>query len=213
MLLWENIVLAINSLLSNKMRALLTMLGIIIGIGAVIAIVTVGDSLILSVSENMQSMGANDIYAMINPRNEEEITSSNIEGAKFGSTSNIGNLTDDDYITNDMVKELCQKFSDEIYAVNISLEIGSAGQAEKSNNSANISLYATTAGYFVTNKLELLGGHMFSESEFNEGKNVAIVSDKLVNKLFDGDISKAIGSEISVNANDQYGNITIVRSV
>ena len=42
MLLLENIILAINSLLSNKMRALLTMLGIIIGIGSVIAIITVG---------------------------------------------------------------------------------------------------------------------------------------------------------------------------
>ena len=43
LLIWENIILAINSLLSNKMRALLTMLGIIIGIGSVIAIITVGD--------------------------------------------------------------------------------------------------------------------------------------------------------------------------
>ena len=54
MLIWENIILAMNSLLSNKMRALLTMLGIIIGIGSVIAIITVGNSLTLSVSENMQ---------------------------------------------------------------------------------------------------------------------------------------------------------------
>lgn len=213
MLLWENIILAINSLLSNKMRALLTMLGIIIGIGAVIAIVTVGDSLVLSVSENMQSMGANDIYAMINPKSKEEVKSVNVEGAEFGSLPSTNNLTDDDYITNEMVKELCQKFSDDIYAVNISLEIGSSGQAEKSNNTANISLNATSAGYFITNKLELLGGHMFSESEFNEGKNVAIVSDKLVNKLFNGDISKAIGSDISVNTDNQYGNITIVRSI
>ena len=213
MLLYENIVLAINSLLSNKMRAILTMLGIIIGIGAVIAIVTIGDSLILSISENMQSMGANDVYVMINPKSEEEITSSNIEGAKFGNISNSGILTDDDYITNEMIKNLCEKFSNEIYAINIYTEIGNGGQAERSNNLANISLCATSAGFFITNKLEFLGGRIFSENEFNEGKNVAIVSNKLVNKLFDGDISKAVGSEISVNANDQYGNLTIVRSI
>ena len=41
MLLFENIQLALNGLRANKMRALLTMLGIIIGIGSVIAIVTV----------------------------------------------------------------------------------------------------------------------------------------------------------------------------
>ena len=71
LLIWENIILAINSLLSNKMRALLTMLGIIIGIGSVIAIITVGDSLTLSVSENMQSMGANDVYVMVNSRKQD----------------------------------------------------------------------------------------------------------------------------------------------
>lgn len=71
MLLWENIILAINSLLSNKMRALLTMLGIIIGIGAVIAIFTVGDSLTLSVSESMQTMGANDVYVLVQEKKKE----------------------------------------------------------------------------------------------------------------------------------------------
>ena len=72
MLILENILLAFNSLLSNKMRALLTMLGIIIGIGSVIAIITVGNSLTLSISENMQSMGANDIYVMVEERQKEE---------------------------------------------------------------------------------------------------------------------------------------------
>ena len=42
-MIWENIVLAFTSLKANKMRALLTMLGIIIGIAAVITIMTVGD--------------------------------------------------------------------------------------------------------------------------------------------------------------------------
>ena len=45
MSIFENVRLALTSLQANKMRALLTMLGIIIGISAVIAIITVGDSL------------------------------------------------------------------------------------------------------------------------------------------------------------------------
>ena len=49
-MIWENIKLALGGLRSNKMRALLTMLGIIIGIGSVIAIVTVGNSLTSTVS-------------------------------------------------------------------------------------------------------------------------------------------------------------------
>lgn len=45
MLIWENIKIACKALFSNKLRALLTMLGIIIGIGSVIAIMTVSESL------------------------------------------------------------------------------------------------------------------------------------------------------------------------
>lgn len=89
MLIWENIILAINGLLSNKMRALLTMLGIIIGIGAVIAIITVGNSLTLSVSENMQSMGANDVYIMVEQKSGEEENSSRYGWHSLWSLSTI----------------------------------------------------------------------------------------------------------------------------
>ena len=58
MLILENILLAFHSLRANKMRSLLTMLGIIIGIASVIAIMTLGDSLSKSVTDSMSSMGA-----------------------------------------------------------------------------------------------------------------------------------------------------------
>ncbi len=58
MLIFENIKMAFQSLMSNKMRSLLTMLGIIIGIGSVIAIMTVSSSLTASISSSFQEMGA-----------------------------------------------------------------------------------------------------------------------------------------------------------
>ena len=61
MLFFENLLLAFTSLLTNKMRSLLTMLGIIIGIGSVIAIVTVGNSLTNSITSEMSDMGANNV--------------------------------------------------------------------------------------------------------------------------------------------------------
>lgn len=61
MFLKENILLAIAGLKANKVRALLTMLGIIIGIASVIAIVSIGDAVTSSVSSTMASMGANNI--------------------------------------------------------------------------------------------------------------------------------------------------------
>ena len=68
MLLGENITLAITSLKSNKMRALLTMLGIIIGIAAVIAIFTVGNSLTISIEESLQSMGSPILFPTFTAR-------------------------------------------------------------------------------------------------------------------------------------------------
>ena len=56
MLIFENIKMAFQSLMSNKMRSLLTMLGIIIGIGSVIAIMTVSSSLTASISSSFQEM-------------------------------------------------------------------------------------------------------------------------------------------------------------
>lgn len=53
MLIGENILLALNGLRANKMRSLLTMLGIIIGIASVIAIMTLGDSISSSVTDSM----------------------------------------------------------------------------------------------------------------------------------------------------------------
>lgn len=57
----DNILMALSSLKANKMRSLLTMLGIIIGISSVIAIMTVGDSLTGSITDSMSGMGASNI--------------------------------------------------------------------------------------------------------------------------------------------------------
>jgi putative ABC transport system permease protein len=83
MLIVENIRLALNSLWANKMRALLTMLGIIIGIASVIAILTLGDAVTGSVTSSMQSMGANNIT--IGLMQKDEVEETNEMGAVFGS--------------------------------------------------------------------------------------------------------------------------------
>lgn len=209
MLLWENIILAVNSLLSNKMRAILTMLGIIIGIGSVIAIITVGDSLTLSVSENMQTMGANDVYVMVESKKQEDEFSSQIDGVKFGQFSSSETITEDDYLSNDMIKEMCDRFSEEIYAINLQYTIGN-GQVPMQNKSANVSPSGVSVGYFISNDLTFLGGRMFSQEEFDDGKKVVIVSDRLVNKLFDGDIKRALGENIELEVGNQNASFTIV---
>ena len=71
----DNIGLAFASLRANKMRALLTMLGIIIGIGAVIAIETVGNSLTGSISSNMSEFGATNITVSLTQKESDDSSS------------------------------------------------------------------------------------------------------------------------------------------
>lgn len=209
MLLWENIILAVNSLLSNKMRAILTMLGIIIGIGSVIAIITVGDSLTNSVSENMQSVGANDVYVMIEPKSQSDEISSKIDGAEYGQLTSSGTVREEDCLSSDMIKEMCEKFSDEIHSINLQYNLES-GEVPIGSKSAKVNPLGVSAGYFVTNELTLLGGRMFTGEELENGKNVVLVSDKLVNKLFDGDIRKALGENITLETSNQSSQFAII---
>ena len=69
--MFENVRLALSSLRSNKMRALLTMLGIIIGIGSVIAIVTVGQSLTGSITDSMSGLGANNLTVALTQKSTD----------------------------------------------------------------------------------------------------------------------------------------------
>ena len=71
MLIWENIRLALTGLFNNKMRSLLTMLGIIIGIGSVIAIMTVSSSLTTSITDTFAEMGANNVTVGLQQQSEE----------------------------------------------------------------------------------------------------------------------------------------------
>ena len=60
----ENIKEAITSIFSNKMRSVLTMLGIIIGISAVITITTIGNSIQTTLTSTLNSLGGNTVQAL-----------------------------------------------------------------------------------------------------------------------------------------------------
>ena len=206
MMILENIKLALTSLKANKMRALLTMLGIIIGIASVIAIMTVGNSLTSNVSDSMTSMGANNITVGLQQKSDEETT---MNGVVFGSTNNFKRAEEQDYFTKEMLKNYCETYPDSISAISVTESLGS-GKIQDGNLYANVSVSGTSIGYFVANELDMLSGRMFSEKELNEGKMVAMISDKTVNNMFGGDVEKALGSSIQVSLNDKYYNFTIV---
>lgn len=207
MLILENIRLAFSSLRANKMRALLTMLGIIIGISSVIAIMTVGNSVTMQLTDSMSSLGVNNINVGLQMKEEQEERRE--DGLNFGMGGKSTTFKDTDYISREMVQAYVENYADEVAAISATSDVGS-GQAVDGNLYANVSVMGVSTGYFVANDTTMLSGRFFTTQEMEEGKNVAFVSDKLVNNLFKGDQNEAIGSEIEVIVDDKAFKYIIV---
>lgn len=207
MLIIENIKLAMSGLLGNKMRSLLTMLGIIIGIGSVIAIMTVSSSLTNSITDTFANMGANNVTVGLQQKSEQQEVRSN--GLKFGKSNRSVSMDDEDYITDEMLEKLQKEFSGKIDGISLSESQGS-GTVEKSGNSANISLTGINATYYDANDITLTEGRYLTKEDVDGSKSVIMVSDKVIENVFDGDASSALGQKINVDVDGVYYSFYIV---
>lgn len=207
MLIIENVKLALRSLRANKMRALLTMLGIIIGIGSVIAIMTVSSSLTTSITDSFQEMGANNVTVGLQQTTEEETVTAN--GMRFGTSGKTASIEEDDRITDVMIEELQQEFSDEIDAVALSESVGS-GTACVSSSTANINVTGINADYFESSKISLLAGRRIRKADLTGQKKVIMVSDLVIDNLFDGDMDSALAQPVNLDLDIGYCTYYIV---
>lgn len=207
MLIWENVKLAFQALIANKMRALLTMLGIIIGIGAVIAIMTVSSSLTNSISDSFQEMGANNITVGLKQTSSTTETRSN--GLKFGAANRNSMVEKEDLITDDMLSELKTEFSDKIDAIAISETVAS-GTVHDGSNTANISISGINSEYFSSDDVTLLAGRRLTSDDNTGKKKVIMISDKVVDQIFDGDSQKALSQKIQVEIDGVYYQYYVV---
>lgn len=207
MLIWENIKLALTGLFNNKMRSLLTMLGIIIGIGSVIAIMTVSSSLTTSITDTFAEMGANNVTVGLQKQSEEEETRSN--GMKFGASNRAVSMDEGDRITDAMLESVQKQFPAEVDSISIEESVGS-GTAQRGEDSANISLMGINKGYYDANDISLLAGRYLTEEDVSGGKSVIMVSDRVIENVFDGDRQSALGQSIQVDINNVFYRFYIV---
>jgi len=185
----ENVSLAFSSLRAGKMRALLTMLGIIIGIGSVIAIVTLGNSLQGSITSMLSEMGANQVQAFVSTR-ERNVNRE---------------MADSDYMTMDWIMEFRDKYPEEIDSV-VMWEAAGAGQVRDGRKYANVFVYGGPADAVHNNNFDIIRGRDINDRDVLGAKNVGVVSDKLVSKIFTRG-ENPIGQEIQVDA-DSLGLLT-----
>lgn len=198
----ESIRLALEGLRANKMRSMLTMLGIIIGIGAVIGILTVGNGMTGSITGYMSGLGASNITVSLRETDNDNMP-------PMMSMFAAADPDEDDLITDEMLESLMARYGEYINGISLSESAGS-GKAKDGRLYANVSLTGVNVEYMDVNSVDLLAGRWIRTEDINGRRNVCVVSDKLVNNMFGGDVSAAPGSEVRIDLN---GDIQIFRII
>ncbi len=176
--LGNSITMAFQSLASNKVRALLTMLGIIIGVGAVITMTAIGQGASQAVANQINSMGTNAL--MIFP-------GATFAGGVSSGTGGSQRLTEDD--------ASALKKSEWFAAVTPIVQTGV--QAVAGNENWATRIYGATPDYFIVRNWPLISGSVFSDADARTGTKVCILGKTVVDNLF-GEGADPVGQTIRV---------------
>lgn len=177
-LIKESLLFAIDSLVVNKLRTFLSLLGITIGIFAMVSVFTMVDSLERNIRDSIQSLGDNVVYIQKMPW----VFDSNTPWWDFIRRPHP-NLEDFK-----MVSKLSRK------AEAVAMLAGTGGTLKHKNNSIeNITLNGVTYEYNRIWDLKIVKGRYFTELEIRTGRPVAIIGADIAENLFEG--KDAIGQE------------------
>ena len=194
--------MALTSVKSNKMRSLLTMLGIIIGIAAVIAIETVGNSMTGSVMDSMSGMGASNISVTVTQKSSSS-TSGTSQGVRLRRFMD-SQPSDSDLITQDMMDDFMATFPTQVDHIELSQQVGDGAIAKYGDPTTTIKTSVSGAN---TATLENLGADSqilygrWLDDEKDAGRKVACVSEKFVEQAVGGTAQEAIGKAVTLTIN------------
>jgi putative ABC transport system permease protein len=163
--LFNLIRIAYKALLRNKLRAFLTMLGIIIGVASVIAMVAIGQGSKQSIHDQLSSMGSNMITVL---------PSSNLNGGVRIAGSSFQTLTQKDITA-------LQKAQ---YITELSPSITSKGQAINGALNWPTSIQGVSPDYLDIRKLSLKDGIAFTEQDVMTSAKVCLIGQTVIDNLF-----------------------------
>ena len=186
----ENIFLALGSIRANLLRSMLTLLIIAVGITCLVGILTAIDSILFSMSDNFNKLGANSF----NIRPLSETLRSNNRGR---------NQKMKDPIIFEQATEFKEKYS--YGAAKVSIEsfcIGNATvKAGTKKSNPTVRVLGVDENYMNTSAYELAAGRNFTNSEIFSTSNKVIIGNDIVKTLFDEKPEKAVGGDIFINSN------------
>jgi putative ABC transport system permease protein len=173
-MLWNTVLLALRAIRRNLLRSFLTVLGIVIGVAAVITMVTLGNGATQSVKDQISSMGSNLLIV--------------VPGQRFGPGSDGAPL----FKSADVEAIRNQITAAERVAPMVSKAVTAVYQA---NNWSTVVL-GTNEAYFASGNWRLAAGRSFNETEERSGKAVCVIGETVRDKLFGR--QNPVGSEIRI---------------
>lgn len=178
---WANLFkISLKALANNKMRAFLTMLGIIIGVAAVITMIALGQGAKQNIQSEISGMGSNII--MIHPGGERR------GGVRLDPTE-MQTLKESDYLA--LRKE-------SLFLAGISPNVSCSGQLISGNNNYPSSVSGVGTDYISIRQLNVESGEMFDETDIRQSAKVCVIGKTIVDNLFP-DGSDPIGKIIRLN--------------
>ena len=161
----ESLKMSLHAILANKMRSLLTMLGIIIGIASVVSVVALGNASQAKIMEQINSMGTNTIDIMPG-KGFGDMRSGRVKTLK---------VRDSDYLGK-------QGFID-----NSTPNVSASGTLVYSNYSLTAQLRGVGSTYFDVKGRKIAQGRIFTDEEVDRMASVVVIDDNTLNEMFEND--------------------------
>ncbi|MFZ0311041.1 MAG: ABC transporter permease [Candidatus Sulfotelmatobacter sp.] len=175
-MIWNTVVLALKQMRRNLMRSFLTVLGVVIGVSAVITMVTLGNGATKAVSDQISSLGSNLLIVMPGQR---------FGASQAGASAPSLRLSDAEAIRAQVsgLKAVAPTASQSATAVSAA-------------RNWTTTVTGTTDDYFTAGGWRLSSGRIFTETEEHAGKSVCLVGETVRKKLFGA--QDPVGSEVRI---------------
>ena len=178
---WQAIKLALRSIQANRVRALLTMLGIIIGVASVIALSAVGQGATLQITKQVQSLGSNLLTVFPGASTVGGISQGQGAGATFTMTD-VNNIQSQDSAV-EAVAPL----------------VNTRAQVTFQANNYQTSIQGSTANYLQVKPRTIAEGRFYFSQEVTRNASVAVLGATVVQNLFTGTGVNPVGETININ--------------
>ena len=175
---------AVRSLFANKLRSALTMLGVIIGVAAIMTTTAIGEGAKADITERIQTLGANILS--IRPGQTR------FRGRSFGESQRTLTYKDVEVLERRMTN-----------ALHVSPRLNQRTQAKYLNRNTNTTVVGTTPAFQYTENFPVAIGSFFTDNDVRRRQRVCVLGKSVVDELFDEN-ANPIGKTVKIKGHNFY---------